>query len=316
MSLTERNRSRSISTSAARSPLRSAWSRAVQVRSSSHWRLGSPVSGSRNCSSARARAIHSVESSAISGTANSGSSTGRPTGHHHDQRGDAQQRDADQALAHQRGAGHGRQAAAARGDGVPQQGAGGGEVAQRDGDQHGHRDVAPGVGPPGVLDRGVVPAQREDQAGGADAEDVHAAVQQCLPPAVAPGGADQQHHGQADQDGGHPAVQQQYGEGQRGAGAGAAPPAVAAERDQVADDDAGQYGEGPAGRAAGEQRAPPGHHPGDARQQRQCRGGHDCCAQHRRGHRRYAGPPPPWQRSGLVRRFHARPSHSRVALGR
>ena len=74
--------------------MRSASSSAVQVRSSSHWRLGSPVSGSRSCSSARARAIHSVESRAMSGTANSGSSSGIGDGDHADQRGDAEQRDA------------------------------------------------------------------------------------------------------------------------------------------------------------------------------------------------------------------------------
>ena len=102
VSLTERKRSRSMRTSAERAPVRSASSSADQVRSSSHWRLGSPVSGSRSCSSARARAIHSVESSAMSGTANSGSSSGRCDGDHGDQRGDAQQRDGDQALPHQR----------------------------------------------------------------------------------------------------------------------------------------------------------------------------------------------------------------------
>src|SRR5207253_2539346 len=52
--------------------------------------------------------------------------------------------------------------------------------------------------------------------------------------------------GEADHPGGHPAVQQEHGEGEGGAGARAAPPAGAAERHQVADDDAGQHGQRPA----------------------------------------------------------------------
>ena len=110
VSLTERKRSRSMRTSAERAPTRSASSSAVQVRSSSHWRLGRPVSGSRSCSSARARAIHRVESSAMSGTANSGSSSGCVDGADGDQRGDAQQRDADECLAEYGRSGDGGQA--------------------------------------------------------------------------------------------------------------------------------------------------------------------------------------------------------------
>ncbi len=77
VSLTERKRSRSMRTRAARVPWPSASSRAVQARSRSHWRLGRPVSGSRSCSSARARAIQRVESRAMRGTAKSGRRTGR-----------------------------------------------------------------------------------------------------------------------------------------------------------------------------------------------------------------------------------------------
>ena len=64
--------------------------------------------------------------------------------------------------------------------------------------------------------------------------------------------------------GGHPAVEQQDGEGEGGAGAGAAPPAVAAEGDQVADDDAGQHGQRPADGAGREERVAAGEGPVEA----------------------------------------------------
>ena len=85
-----------------------------------------------------------------------------------------------------------------------------------------------------------------------------------LPPAVPAGDADEDDDGEADHPGGHPAVQQQHGEGEGGAGAGAAPPAVAAEGDEMADDDAGEHGEGPADGAGREEGVLPGERPVEA----------------------------------------------------
>ncbi len=100
-------------------------------------------------------------------------------------------------------------------------------------------------------------------------------MQDTLPPAVPAGGADEDDDGEADQAGGHPAVQDQHGEGEGGAGARAAPPAVAAEGHEVADHDAGEDGEGPAGRPAGEQGVALAHGAVEAGGERDAREGHD-----------------------------------------
>jgi hypothetical protein len=60
---------------------------------------------------------------------------------------------------------------------------------------------------------GTRPKAASTRAAGADAEDVHRAVQHALPPAVPPGYADQDDDGEADHAGGHPAVQQEDGRG-------------------------------------------------------------------------------------------------------
>ncbi len=147
----------------------------------------------------------------------------------------------------------------------------------------------------------------EAQRRGADPEDVHRAVQQGLSPAVPPRGADQQHDGDAHQDGGHPAVQQEDGEGQGRARARAAPPAVAAEGDQVAHDDTGQDRQGPADGAFREQ-GPAGAERADhSRRERGARHQHDG-----RGQRGHDEPAEPRRRSGAVGRFHSDTSHSRL----
>ncbi len=117
---------------------------------------------------------------------------------------------------------------------------------------------------PGRLD-GRHPAEHgQHQRPGADAEDVHRAVQHALAPAVTAGYADEDDDGEADHPGGHPAVQQQDGEGEGRAGARAAPPAGTAERDQVADDDADQDGQRPAGGTGRKERVVPGEGPVEA----------------------------------------------------
>ena len=108
---------------------------------------------------------------------------------------------------------------------------------------------------------------RRVPAPGADAEDVHRAVQHTLPPAMTTGYADEDDDREADHPGGHPAVQQQHGEGEGRAGARTAPPAGTAERHQVADDDTDQDRERPAGGAGRKKRVVPGERPVEARAQ-------------------------------------------------
>ncbi len=162
-----------------------------------------------------------------------------------DERRDAQQRDGDQTLPHHGGAQRRGQSAGARGEAEPLQSPGGQQIpggGQRD---HGPGGRRPVVGLPRVLDRGVHPAQCEGQSRGGDAEDVDGPVHERLPPAVPPRPADQHHDREADQQCGHPAVQQQHGEGQRRARTGAAPPAVPAHGDQMRHHTAGEDRERP-----------------------------------------------------------------------
>lgn len=171
-----------------------------------------------------------------------------------DQWSDSEQCDGEQALAQQGRTGDGRQAAALRGQRIPQEQPGHHQIGP--GRQHDLRDGAdpPVEGLPGLLDGRYVAEGEQDQRRRPDAEDVHGAVQGALAPAVPAGDADQDHDGEADEAGGHPAVQEQHREGEGGAGAGAAPPAVAAECDEMADDDAGEDRERPARGAVREER--------------------------------------------------------------
>lgn len=128
--------------------------------------------------------------------------------HHADQRGDAEQGDGDEALAQQRGPGDRRQTAALGRPGVPEQEAGDQEV-RAGGEQHFRHGVdAPVEWPPGCLDGRHVTEGGQDEGGRPYPEYVHRPVQQTLPPAVAPGRADEHHDDEADQPGGHPAVEE------------------------------------------------------------------------------------------------------------
>ncbi len=184
-------------------------------------------------------------------------------GDHADQRGDAEQCHGDQALSDQGGAGDGGQAGP-RGLQVPQQGAGDGEVG--DGDEHhlGRRVHPPGGRVPGLLHGRHGAADTEQRRPRGDTEDVHRAMQHTVPPAAPAGYADQDDDGEADHAGRDPAVEQQDRQGEGGAGAGAAPPAGAAEHDQMADDDAGEHGQRPAGGAGREERVAAGERPVEA----------------------------------------------------
>ncbi|ESU47394.1 hypothetical protein P376_4633 [Streptomyces sp. HCCB10043] len=179
-------------------------------------------------------------------------------GHGHrdgaDQRGEPEERDGDEPLAQHRGPGDGRQPAVVRGLGVPQQDPGDEQIRRRGQEQFRDGRDAPVEWPPGLLDGGDHAERGQHERRRADAEHVDPAVQQPLPPAVPAGGPDEHHDGEADQDGRQPAVQQEHGEGEGGAGAGAAPPAVAAEGHQMADDDPGEHGEGPADHPVREER--------------------------------------------------------------
>ncbi len=200
-------------------------------------------------------------------------------GDHADQRGDAEQGHGDQSLSEQGGAGDGGQSAVARGVQVPEQGAGHGEVRDGDQDDFGGGVDRPTVRVPGLLDRRHPAEGAQHECTGGDAEDVHRAVQHALAPAVAAGYADQDDHGEADHPGGDPAVEQQDAEGEGGARAGAAPPAGAAEGDQVADDDAGQDGQRPADRAGREERVVAGERPEEAGAEDERGRGHHPCRQ-------------------------------------
>ncbi len=224
-----------------------------------------------------------------------------------DQRGDAQQRDADECLAEYGRSGDGGQLAGARGEADPQEAAADEEVAGGGDDDFGEDGQIPGRRGPGVADAGDHAERGEAERRGADAEDVHGTVHHGLSPAVPAGGADQDDDGEADEGGGHPAVEQQDGEGQGGAGARAAPPAVPAEGDQMADDDAGEDRQRPAYGTAGEQRVTFAESDDDARGEREARHGDDG-----RGQRGHDEPPEPRRRSGAVGRFHSDPSHSRL----
>ncbi len=229
-------------------------------------------------------------------------------GHRHrdgaDQRGQSEERHGDESLTEHRGAGDGGQSAVVRGLGVPEedpgdeQVRGGGQEQLRDG-----RD-APVERPPGLLDGGDLAERGQDEGGRGDAEHVDPAVQQPLPPAVPAGGSDEDHDGEADQDGREPAVQQEHGEGEGGAGAGAAPPPVAAEGDQVADDDAGEDGERPADRPVREERVAPLDRPVRADRQQECGDRHD---DRSHGGREAGETSQPRHRGGALGRFHSVP---------
>ncbi|GDY45722.1 hypothetical protein SANT12839_066040 [Streptomyces antimycoticus] len=64
-----------------------------------------------------------------------------------------------------------------------------------------------------MFDRGSGAEGGEGEGGRADPENVDRAVQGGLPPSVPAGGADQDDHGEADQHGRDPAVEQQRGQG-------------------------------------------------------------------------------------------------------
>lgn len=132
-----------------------------------------------------------------------------------DQRGDAEQRDGHEALPEQGGAGHRPQAAAGC-ERVPEQRPGAQQIGARGEDDLGGGGDAPLGGPPGIGDGGDGAEGGQDQARGSDADDVDGAVQHALAPAVAPGRADQDHHGEADQGGRQPAVEEEHGDGEGG----------------------------------------------------------------------------------------------------
>ncbi len=243
----------------------------------------------------------------MSGTANRGSRSGAWTAQMAISGEMPEQRDADEGLPDHGGSGDGGQSAGVRGQGEPQQAPADEEIAAGRGDDlRKHRQV-PGVRRPGLPDAGDDAERGEAERRGADAEDVDGAVHHGLPPAVPAGGADEHDDGEADQDGGQPAVEEQDGEGEGRAGARAAPPAVAAEGDQVADDDAGQDRQRPADGASREERLTFAEGPDHTRDEREARHGDEG-----RGQRGHDEPAQPRRRSGAVGRFHSDPSHSRL----
>ncbi|GAA3082631.1 hypothetical protein GCM10020254_28790 [Streptomyces goshikiensis] len=105
-------------------------------------------------------------------------------------------------------------------------------------------------------------------------------MQQPEAPAVPARGADQGDHRQRDESGRDPSVEEEGAEGEGGSRSGAAPPAVPAEGDEVADDDAGEQRERPAHRPAGKEGLTVGQRDDDAGEE-QCGGeAHDGVGQH------------------------------------
>ncbi len=233
---------------------------------------------------------------------------GQQDGHGHrddtDERCDAEEGDGDEPLPQQRGTGDRRQSAALRGPGVPQQDPGDEKIGGGREQDFRHRVDAPVEWLPGRFDTLHLAERGKDQRRRADAQDVHRSVQQPLPPAVASGHTDEDDHDQADQARGHPAVEEQHGEGEGRAGTGAAPPAVAAERDQMADDYPGEHGERPAGAPVREEGVPPAHRPVETGRELDGGDGHDDGTHFGHGADETLQPR---HRCGVLGRFHSVP---------